>query len=108
MSPASSTSLWAISTSPAVSWQAQAPQMPWRQEYGASSPASMSTSSILALAGHGSRVVAPSSVTDRVASRPAGTAVSSNGFSARDRNRSTCTRWPGTPSRPSASRTRAR
>jgi hypothetical protein len=43
--------------------------MPCRQEYGASRPASMSTSSILVPGAHDSRVVAPSSVTDKVAVR---------------------------------------
>src|SRR4029077_7524143 len=92
------------------SWQAQAPQMPWRHEYGASRAASMSTSSIRVPGAHGSRVVAPSSVTDRVATGAPSrtTAVASNGLSASDRNRSTCTRDPGTPSRPGASRARAR
>src|SRR3984957_17734246 len=82
--------------------------MPCRQEYGASSPASMSTSSIRVPAGQGSEVTAPSSVTDSVAAIPPATATSSNGFSASDTNRSACTREPGTPSRPSASRTTAR
>src|SRR5580704_1064415 len=83
--------------------------MPCRQEYGASSPASMSTSSIRVPARQGSDVTTPSSVTDSVAARPSsGTATTSNGFSASDTNRSTCTRVSGTPSRPSASRTAAR
>ena len=54
--------------------------MPWRHEYGASSPAPMSTSSIRVLAGHGNRVVAPSSETDSVAARPRATSLSSKGL----------------------------
>src|SRR5579859_58039 len=108
-SAASSTSLCAICTEPPVSRQAQAPQTPWRQEYGASSPASISTSSIRVPAGHGSEVTTPSSVTDSVAATPPSTrGTDSNGFSASDTNRSARTRAPGTPSSPSAERTVAR
>ena len=47
-------------------------------------------------------------MTDSVAAIPPEKATSSNGFSVSDKNRSACTREPGTPSRPSASRTTAR
>src|SRR5580692_4674112 len=108
-SASSSTSLWAISTSPDTSWQAQAPQMPSRQEYGGSSSASISTSSIRVPAAQGSDRVAPSSVTSSVASNPPSTgAGDSNGLSCRDRNRSTRTPRGGTPTEAAASLTTVR
>src|SRR5580698_9030284 len=104
-SASSSTSLCAISTSPETSVQAQAPQMPSRQEYGGSSSASISTSSIRVPAAQGSDRGAPSSV---ASSPPSTGAGDSNGLSCRDRNRSTRTPRGGTPTEAAASLTTVR
>ncbi len=71
----------------------------------------MSTSSIRVPGGQASMRVWPSRVTWSVAAAAvaaAGTSGASKGFSARDRNRSACTRWAGRPAWRSASRTTAR